>query len=235
MNQQIYQFFNELNKTYNIQELSEQYENNTPVRHIIIDDFLPSDVFEKICNEIENFPNDKWILKTLGTNSLRKEARDFSKSYIMGSVFLGLTSHGFINWLENIVNQTGIISDPHHLGAGITSTPSGTDLGLHIDFNWNDTLKLNRKFNLIIYANSVWENEWNGELEFWNKEATECLRTIKPLPNRLIIWEYEQDLLHGFSKRLECPRDVSRQNLMTIYYNSNATPNSPPHKSLFLK
>lgn len=231
---QIYKFFNKLEEIYDTNILLNQYNSSSPVRHIIIDNFLPQEIFNNVCNEIEYFPKDKWISKTLGTASDRKEARDFSESYVLGNVFYGLTSHGFIEWIEKIVNQTGIISDPHHLGSGITSTPTGTDLGLHVDFNWNNTLKLNRKFNLIIYANPEWNDSWNGELEFWNKEATECLYTVKPKPNRLILWEYEQDLVHGFSKKLECPDNIARQNLMTIYYNSNATPESQPHKSLFL-
>lgn len=230
----IHNFFNNLLLCDNILSLQERYRTATPLPHLIIDNFLPDDIFKELCNDITNYPTDKWIIKQLSNSTgIRKEARDFSNSQILHSVMMNLLAQNFVKWLGTITDSPDIIPDPHYLGAGLTSTPSGSSLGLHVDFNWNNTLRLNRKFNLILYANSTWEDSWNGELEFWNKENTQCIYTIKPTPNRLIFWEYEQDLIHGFTKPLACPPEIDRQNLMTIYYTSNATPNSQPHKSQF--
>ncbi len=230
---QLYEFFNNIEQQYSVETLKTSFNNSSPMPHVIIDNFLPDNIFKDLCNDIKNYPQEKWIVKSLGTSSIRKEARDFTKSPILNQILINLTAHNFVTWMGKITNNSGIIPDLHHLGAGLTSTPSGTNLGLHVDFNWNDTLKLNRKFNLILYANKSWEDDWNGYLEFWNKESTECLYTVRPSPNRLIFWEYEQDLIHGFTKKINCPPEVERQNLMTIYYTSNSTPTSPPHKSQF--
>lgn len=230
---QVYEFFNNIEQRYNAETLKNSFSSALPIPHVIIDNFLPENVFKDLCKDIKNYPQEKWIVKSLGTSSIRKEARDFTESPILNQVLTNLTAHSFVTWMSKITGNPGIIPDPHHLGAGLTSTPSGTNLGLHIDFNWNDTLKLNRKFNLILYANESWEDSWNGYLEFWNKDSTECLYTVRPTPNRLIFWEYEQDLVHGFTKTINCPPEVERQNLMTIYYTSNSTPTSPPHKSEF--
>ncbi len=226
-------FFNKLEHTYNVDELKNQYINATPLPHFIIDDFLPKDIFDKLCADIKNFPQDKWIVKNLKNSGIRKEARDFTSSPILQELMIHLTSHSFVKWLNKVTDCEQIIPDIHHLGAGLSAAPSGSFLGLHTDFNWNDTLKLNRKFNLLFYANETWEDHWNGELEFWNKDKTQCLYSVKPTPNRLLFWEYEQEFVHGFSKPLACPADVERQNLMTVYYTSNATPTSQPHKSEF--
>lgn len=218
----------------NAEHLAERYRSASPIPHLIVDNFLPENIFKDLCTDIKDYPADKWIFKQLGgTSGIRKEARDFSDSYTLQSVMLNLTGHNFVSWMSDVTGSTDIIPDPHHLGAGLTSAPTESTLGLHIDFNWNNTLKLNRKFNLIFYANEAWEDSWNGDLEFWNKAGTECLYTIKPTPNRLVFWEYEQDLIHGFTKPLACPLSVERQNLMTIYYSSNATPTTDPHKSQF--
>ena len=226
-------FFNRLEDTYNVDDIKNQYISAKPLSHFVIDDFLPKDVFDKLCTDIKNFPQDKWIVKNLKNSGVRKESRDFTSSPILQEFTIHLTSHIFVKWLNKITDCEQIIPDIHHLGAGLSSAPTGSFLGLHTDFNWNDTLKLNRKFNLLFYANETWEDHWNGELEFWNKDKTQCLYSVKPTPNRLLFWEYEQEFVHGFSKPLTCPEDVERQNLMTVYYTSNATPTSQPHKSEF--
>jgi hypothetical protein len=228
-----YDFFNNLNTRFNVDDLKNQYASSNLVPHIIVDNFLPNNIFIDLCNEIKNFPRDKWIVKNLKNSGIRKESRDFTETPLIQHVMTQFTAGSFVNWLSSITGCTQIIPDVHHLGAGLSSAPAGAYLGLHVDFNWNDTLKLNRKFNLIFYVNEAWEDDWNGELEFWDKTKTQCFFTIKPIPNRLIIWEYEQDLAHGFTKPLACPSEVERQNLMKIYYTSNSTPSSLPRKSEF--
>lgn len=229
----IKKYFNTLEERFNTEDFSHAYEEGTPVKHLIVDDFLSNDIFNKICNEIENFPNDKWITKQLENSGVRKESRDFTATPAIQEFMTMLTEHHFVSWLGNITSCKGVIPDPHHLGAGLSAAPSGAFLGLHVDFNWNDTLKLNRKFNLIFYANREWLPDWNGQLEFWTKDKDNLLLSIEPKPNRLVFWEYEEEFLHGFSKPLNCPEYVQRQNLMTVYYTSNAEPANNPHKSLF--
>ncbi len=226
-------FFNNLENNFEVSKLKSQYASSTPVPHVIIDNFLPANVFNQLCKEIKSFPQDKWIVKNLPNSGIRKESRDFTNSPVMQEIMIHLTSQMFVKWMSKITECDNIIPDIHHLGAGLSAAPAGSSLGLHVDFNWNNTLKLNRKFNLILYANETWDTAWNGDLEFWNKDKTECVYTINPLPNRLIFWEYEQELVHGFSKPLNCPIGIERQNLMTIYYTSNAEPTSQPHKSDF--
>ena len=226
-------FFNNLERNFQVDKLNFEYLSSDPVQHVIIDNFLPTEVFNQLCIEIKTFPQDKWLVKNLPNSGVRKESRDFTNSPVMQEMMIHLTSQMFVKWMSKITKCENIIPDIHHLGGGLSSAPSGSSLGLHVDFNWNDTLKLNRKFNLILYANETWDSTWNGNLEFWNKQRTECLYTVEPKPNRLVFWEYEQEFVHGFSKPLCCPIGIERQNLMTIYYTSNATPESIPHKSDF--
>jgi Rps23 Pro-64 3,4-dihydroxylase Tpa1-like proline 4-hydroxylase len=230
----IQKFFNNLESAINTDKISEEYATSSPIHYAIVDNFLPSNLFKDLCNEITHFPESKWIVKQLESSGTRKESRDFTESPLVQSLMTELTAHSFVSWLTKVTNNENIIPDVHHLGAGLSVAPSGAYLGLHVDFNWNNTLKLNRKINLIFYANEIWEKEWNGNLEFWNKDKTECVLSIEPKPNRLLFWMYEEDLLHGFSKPLACPNDIQRQNLMTVYYTSNAEPQTTPHKSLFV-
>lgn len=229
----INEFFNNIATYFNTDNLKNQYVVSSPIPHVIIDNFLPPAVYADLLNEIQNFPQDKWVVKNLPQSGTRKESRDFTSSPVIQEIMTQLTAHSFVSWMGEITGCNDIIPDIHHLGAGLTSAPVGAALGLHVDFNWNNTLKLNRKFNLILYSNKSWEDEWDGNLEFWNKGRTECLHSISPLPNRLVFWEYEQTLIHGHPNPLKCPPDIERQNLMTIYYTSNATPASQPHKSDF--
>ena len=224
------QFFNQLSQHHSVDR---GFADQPVVPHTIVDDFLPEHLFDAVTTELETFPEERWITKQLKNSGVRKESRDFVDTPSVQSMMTELTAHSFLTWMSSVTNFDDIIPDPHHLGAGASSAPSGAYLGLHVDFNWNNTLRLSRKVNLIYYANREWQSDWNGQLEFWTRDKKDMLLSIEPKPNRLVFWEFEQNYLHGFSKPLECPQDVARNNLMTVYYSSNATPTSQPHKSLF--
>jgi Rps23 Pro-64 3,4-dihydroxylase Tpa1-like proline 4-hydroxylase len=140
----------------------------------------------------------------------------------------------FLKWIEKLTGIEKLVGDPHYRGGGITRVSSGNSLGLHNDFNWNEQLRLTRRVNIILYMNSEWDDNWGGELEFWDFDKTECLVKIAPKPNRLAIWNYDERLIHGHPNPLTCPENVTRQNFIQFYYSSNATHETPPHRSQFV-
>ena len=140
----------------------------------------------------------------------------------------------FLKWIEQLTGIEKLVGDPHYRGGGITRMSSGNSLGLHNDFNWNEQIRLTRRANIILYMNPVWEDSWGGELEFWDFDKTECLVKIAPKPNRLAVWNYDERLIHGHPNPLTCPESVARQNFIQFYYSSNATHETPPHRSQFV-
>jgi len=233
MHAEIYKFFNDIDHRYDLVKLKEHHFAGDPVPYTIIDDFLPRDIFNIVVKEIDDISSESWTVFANETSS-REEVRNFVTAPHIQTLSNSMQGPSFLKWLEAITGVEKLIPDPYLRGGGITSVSTGNKLGLHTDFNWNEQLRLTRQVNLIVYLNPVWEDSWGGNLEFWNFENTECVTSISPKPNRLAIWNYSKQLIHGHPQPLTCPENIQRQNLIQFYYNSNATHETLPRRSLFI-
>ena len=227
MHDRLYSFFN------NLSELSITNYYTNPVPMWIIDDFLPNDIFNEVVAE-KSFVSNWTDFSNEYSSSKRKESRNVTGAPLLESLMMSFNSNKTVNWLESITETEGLIPDPHYLGGGFCKVMSGSKLDLHTDFNWNNRLRLNRKVNLMLYINKEWNDDWGGALEFWDNEKSHCIQRIEPLPNRLIFWMYDTKLIHGFPGVLDCPDDISRDNLIHFYYNSNSTWDEDPRRSQFV-
>ena len=230
---QIYKFFNEINQHYNPAALAVSHSVGLPVPYTIIDDFLPDELFKTLSFEVDFLQESDWTVFTNGT-SLRKECRNFTSTPRIQSMVYSFQGSTFLKWIEQVTGIDKLVADPHYRGGGITRVSRGNILGLHNDFNWNEQIRLTRRANIILYMNAEWDASWGGDLEFWNFDRTECLVKIEPRPNRLAIWNYDERLIHGHPHPLACPEHIARQNFIQFYYGSNATHETPPHKSQFI-
>ena len=204
-----------------------------PVPYTIIDDFFPEETFKSLSFELDFLQPHSWTVFS-NEKSYRHECRNLSLAPRLQSMAYSFQGSTFLNWIEKICGIEKLIADPHMRGGGICRVPSGSSLGLHNDFNWNEQLRLTRRVNLILYMNSEWDESWGGDLEFWNFDRTECVAKIAPKPNRLAFWNYDERHIHGHPHPLNTPEGVYRQNFIQFYYSSNATHETPPHRSQFI-
>jgi len=233
MHREIYQFVSDIETHYPTESLKDLHLKNLPVPFTIIDDFLPAQIFNTLVEEIKNIPDNNYTIFSSGENQ-RRECRNFVNSPTLQTLSNSFQSSPFILWLEKVSGIEKIIPDPHLRGAGLARVSTNSKIGLHTDFNWNDQLCLNRKVNLILYLTPGWQSEWNGDLELWNKEGSDCIAKIEPKANRLAFWNYETWLLHGHSNKISTPNNVNRDNIIQFYYTSNATWEEDPRRSKFL-
>jgi hypothetical protein len=217
---------------YNPKDYAVDYSHGNPVPWLAFDDFLPLNLFKQVQKEINSIPEHLWT-KFTRNGSMMKECANLKFVPIIRELALNFNSHEFINWLEDMTGIERIIPDPHFIGAGLMRCYQGDSLKLHTDFNWNEQLHLNRCLSMILYLSPEWDESWEGSLEFWNFDKTECLHRVIPKPNRLLLWNYDERTVHGHPVPLTCPKNVSRDGLRIFYFNSNATPVSPPHRSLY--
>jgi hypothetical protein len=213
--------------------LAQTHAVTSPVPYTIIDNFLPDDLFKTLSFEIDFLQESDWTVFSNGA-SYRKECRNFTNTPRIQSMAYSFQGSVFLKWIEQVTGIDKLVADPHYRGGGITRVSRGDSLGLHNDFNWNEQIRLTRRANIILYMNSEWNSSWGGELEFWDFDRTECLVKIEPKPNRLAIWNYDERLIHGHPHPLNCPEDIARQNFIQFYYGSNATHETPPHRSQFV-
>ena len=113
----------------------QDYLNAEPFPHIIIDDFLPTDILDQI---LEEFPKPGAIAWDSFKNKSEKKLASTSELQMGETIrFLlyQLNSSTFIDFLEKLTGIDGIIPDPHFVGGGLHQIERGGYLKVHVDFN----------------------------------------------------------------------------------------------------
>lgn len=144
-------------------------------------------------------------------------------------------------FLDRITSLTGIehlISDPYYTGGGLNCILPGGVLDVHCDGNWHHRMAVHRRLNAILYLNEDWQTEWHGAFELWNRDMTECVKSIDPVFNRLIVFETHDYSYHGHPTPLACPDGRSRNSVIVYYYTSSPRPTDQvlvgePHRALW--
>ncbi|MGK7941865.1 MAG: 2OG-Fe(II) oxygenase [Crocosphaera sp.] len=213
----------------------EAYLQAKPFPHIILDDFFPEILLDKI---LEEFPTPKSIDWKKFDRSTEKKLASTSEVQ-MGEttrLFLyQLNSSIFLTFLEKLTGIEGIISDPYFVGGGLHQIEPGGYLKIHADFNKHGKLKLDRRLNLLIYLNKDWNEDYGGYFEMWDREMESCQKKILPVFNRCVIFSTTDFSYHGHPNPLTCPEGRTRKSL-ALYYYSNGRPAeevSGVHSTLF--
>lgn len=214
----------------------EAYSSAHPFPHIVIDNFFPEDILNKILLE---FPGSKEVDWQRFDSTAEKKLASTHESQMGDStryLLYYLNSSTFVSFLEELTGIQGIIPDPHFSGGGLHQIERGGYLKVHIDFNTNNQLKIDRRLNLLLYLNKDWKDEYGGHLELWDSEMKECAKKILPVFNRLVIFSTTDFSYHGHPEPLTCPENLTRKSL-ALYYYSNGRPaeelNGENHSTVF--
>lgn len=200
--------------------LAERYQAAAPFPHIVIDDFLETDVLDAI---LDDFPSSKD--KTFFDRDQERLKFQYqpheSRSAVIRNLFAELNSQAFLGFLEEMTGIKGLISDPYFEGGGLHETKRGGHLGVHADFNIHSRLKVERKLNLLVYLNQDWEDDYGGHLEMWDQQMRGCAVKVKPAFGRAVVFSTALDSFHGHPDPLNCPPDRSRRSIATYYYSAH--------------
>ena len=182
----------------------------------IIDDFLSEEELSLVDNELSNI---KWIKKFNRAGSHMLENNDIANLKVMQQLYFKYSQPDFLSQLSSKFNVEGILPDPYMIGAGYSEIKDYGDLKPHIDFNWNDSIKLYRIGSLIIYLSGDYEG---GDLVF------EDYKTIQTKRNRAVIFEHSENIRHMVE-----PVKGTRHNIRFFYYASKLNPPIDYHRSLY--
>ncbi|GBF81427.1 2OG-Fe(II) oxygenase [Aphanothece sacrum] len=213
----------------------EQYVEANPFPHIVIDNFLPEYVLEQILDEFPQPRSIDWQ-RFDGTGSKKLASTSELQMGEFTRFFLyQLNSSIFINFLEKLTGIEGIIPDPHFQGGGLHQIERGGFLKMHVDFNRDRIMKVDRRLNLLIYLNKDWQEEYGGHFEMWNKDMTICVKKILPIFNRCVVFSTSDFSYHGHPDPLNCPEGLTRKSLALYYYSNGRPPEeiSDSHTTLF--
>ncbi len=221
-------------KDYRTTDLNNLFRDAVPSPMLVLDDFFPNDTAKKLSLEIDSINKDL-CRKFTRNGSYMEECNNLSLMPEAQPVIGELHSQTFMRWLSEVTGINHLIPDPYLVGAGYSRSFKGDSLKNHIDFNWNDSIKLYRALTLIIYLSEDWKEEWGGNLEFSSLDNQDKINKIYIKWNRAIIWQHHENCFHGYPEPINCPEGLSRKTLRLFYYVSNQEPSKdqPPHRSLY--
>lgn len=223
------------NKFSNTQKLNDQFVGTPPFPMIVLDDFLPKDLALAMATETHDIPNYEWSEFTR-RNSYMQECTNMKVCPVAREHFVApMHSQEMMTWMTKLTGIVDLIPDPYLVGAGYSRSYDGDFLGIHTDFNWNESLKLHRMLSLIVYLEPEWKSEYGGDIVFKDFNNEKVIQKVEPKFNRVVIWRHHKRGFHGYPDPISCPADISRKTFRLFFYVSNATHNTEdlPHRSLY--
>ena len=203
--------------------LRKKYIENNPFPHIVLDNFIDTNILDKVEQE---FPNLELINNRITFNDQKqikfssKGSSDFSPN--AKELIFYLNSDLFLKYLQDLTGiKETLISDPYFTGAGYHEIKKGGLLKVHADFNKHGMINLDRRLNLLIYLNKSWDPSWGGNLELYDKnDLNNPVVSIEPFFNRCVIFSTTSETYHGHPNKLNCPENRSRKSIALYYFSS---------------
>lgn len=203
---------------------------NTPFKHVKISNFFSEETMNKLLPYYDHI-DANWV--EYWNPIEKKYALNKFDDATIGSIYDVLQGPYFVEKISKITGITSLQSDPYLHGAGLHYHPRGSHLDMHLDYSIHPISKLQRRLNLIVYLNRVWDPLWNGDLQFFDKSYTSCVKSYYPFYNEAIIFETSDISYHGVPKTILCPENTGRKSL-AIYYLSEPEQNAlVRHKANF--
>lgn len=209
-------------------QLKEPYNEQQPFPHLVFDNFLDETIARNAAYELkylsDNLKEEEWRFNPIDFHADQVYKRSITvldnMLPISNIISQYVNNPEFLTFLREVTGLEELVGDWTFQGGGAHITPKGGSLNIHHDFNFigdPENPEFYRKVNLLIYLNEEWEEEWNGNLELWEKDLSSKVHSISPKFNRAVLFNIE-DAPHGHPHPLECPEGESRRSLAYYFY-----------------
>jgi len=200
-------------------DLAKRYANNQPVPHLLLRDFLSPELATEAACQFPLPDTETWTqYKHHNEHKMGMAKRDLFPPALR-LLTDELNSPRFVAWLSTVTGIPKLLADPGLEGGGLHQASRGGFLNVHTDFSHHHYHKhWCRRVNLIVYLNPTWKSEWGGAIELWDSKMKQCVAKYPPLLNDVLIFNTDQNSLHGFPEPLRCPEGESRKSLALYYY-----------------
>lgn len=213
------------------------YQNAAPYPHIVVDDFLPENIAEKILAHFpkEGLQSDRHFENKYGGYH-KRQIMPMDCGPFVQDVFRFFNSAAVLQFLEELTGIEGLLPDPYFSGGGFHEISRGGKLGVHADFRINEQLHLRRRLNLLIYLNKDWKEEYGGRLEIWDTNMRNMAKNVLPVFNRCVIFNTDAKSYHGHPEPLTSPSDITRKSMALYYYTASkgVYDEVPSHSTMYV-
>jgi len=222
-----------------LRELGEQwyptYSSNAPYPHIVIDDFFDSQTLSGVLSEVNAVDRSRRYAKFVDRKTDHNKFAFFPETVGPDTSRLVnfLNSGPFLSYMEKLTGIDNLIADPSYFGGGLHLIENGGFLEVHADFNHLKKYNLERRINLLLYLNEDWKDEYNGQLELWDRKTMSKAKTISPIFNRCVVFSTTKESLHGHPAPLATPPGIARRSLALYYYTNTWDPAVQTHTTLY--
>lgn len=201
------------------------YRGAAPFDHVVIDDVLPADVLARVYAELAQMDSADWN-SYVHFNERKYSNTDMASwGPTLRAVSDAFASERFISFIESLSGFAGLHADASLDGGGVHRSYRGGFLNVHADFTAHHTIKnWRRRVNLLLYLNPVWETEWGGALELWNRDMTAYEAKVEPVGNRMLLFTTDEHSYHGHPDPLRSPEGLARESLALYYFTEEARP-----------
>lgn len=210
---------------------------NFPWKHGYSENFIDQKRANQLRSDFPEWDSELWnthgkVFKS--EYGYKKELTD--KSAMPQSIVDFISDLESDQFIERVSSTTGINNlfiDDGMYGGGLNIYPPGSHLTTHIDFNYNNDLKVYRSVNLLYYLNDDWKPNSGGCFELFDTDLNKC-KTVRPKLNTCIFFATNDGTYHGVS---ETQNNFYRKSISIWYYTKEPTENlsKEPHKTLWLK
>jgi Rps23 Pro-64 3,4-dihydroxylase Tpa1-like proline 4-hydroxylase len=180
--------------------LRREYINARPFPFVAIDGLLDLRFAEEVARAYPSFDHAAQQGRTFKSVNERKKIQITDAKFFPPAVARlnqALADPSFLSELSYITGIPDLLADKELVGGGIHMTGPGGRLDVHVDFNYLEDRKLYRRLNLLVYLNPIWEPQWGGHLQLWDKGVSSCRHAFAPCPNRCVIFETSDISFHG--------------------------------------
>jgi hypothetical protein len=214
---------------------AQDYQGAAPFPNITLDNFLPEPMARALSAAFPRHDDIAWIERDNENNRRRYQHDETKLPRLIREMLREFNSRQFTLFLETLTGIQCLLPDPYFIGGGAHMSTTGDFLKIHADFNWHHKLQAYRRVNALLYLTEAWQPEWQGAVEFWDKQMTAPVVSNLPLFNRLVIFSTGEDSNHGQRLPNLCPPGTHRKVLNLYYYTTHREDGdmAAPHFTLY--
>ena len=207
-------------KPYDREALRQQWRSAQPFPFFKIDGFLDEAFANEVTHAMPSFADAQRLGFTFKSvnEKLKLQVTDWTRfPPPVLALHKALASQEFLDDLVYITGIPKLLADDKLDGGGMHQTGPGGRLDVHVDFNILEDRGWHRRLNILVYFNPIWQEDWGGRIELWDKDVKKCWHSFVPILNRCVVFETSDTSYHGVTP-LSAPEGMSRKSFAAYYY-----------------